>query len=74
MTWLIVALGLTALIFLHELAHVSVARLVGMKPRALYVGFPPAIAKVERNCVEYGVGAIDSHGHDTVPNRPANTR
>jgi regulator of sigma E protease len=73
MTWLIVALGLTALVFLHELAHFSVARLVGMKPRALYVGFPPAIAKVERNGVEYGIGAIPLGGYTRIPGmtRPA---
>ncbi|HVP75791.1 MAG TPA: M50 family metallopeptidase [Gaiellaceae bacterium] len=73
MTWLIVVLGLAVLVFLHELGHFSVARLVGMKPRALYVGFPPAIAKVERNGVEYGIGAIPLGGYTRIPGmlRPA---
>jgi regulator of sigma E protease len=72
-TWLVVILGLAALVFLHELGHFSVARLVGMKPRAFYVGFPPAIAKVERNGIEYGIGAIPLGGYVRIPGtlRPA---
>ena len=34
MTWLVLVLGLAALVFLHELGHLTVARLLGMKPRA----------------------------------------
>jgi regulator of sigma E protease len=73
MTWLVVVLGLTVLVFLHELAHFSVARLVGMKPRALYIGYPPPVAKVERNGVEYGIGAIPLGGYTRIPGmlRPA---
>jgi hypothetical protein len=44
MTWLVVVLSLAALVFLHELGHFTVARLVGMKPRAFYIGFPPALS------------------------------
>jgi regulator of sigma E protease len=42
MTWLVVILGLAALVFLHELGHFLAARILGMKPRAFYVGFPGA--------------------------------
>jgi regulator of sigma E protease len=72
-TWLIVVLGLALLILLHELGHFTVARLVGMKPRAFYIGFPPAIVKVERNGVEYGIGAIPLGGYVRIPgmHRPA---
>jgi regulator of sigma E protease len=72
-TWLVVVLGLALLVFLHELGHFSVARLVGMKPRALYVGFPPALVKVERNGIEYGIGAIPLGGYTRIPgmHRPA---
>jgi hypothetical protein len=45
MTWLVVILGLALLVLLHELGHFRVVRLVGMKPRAFYIGFPPAIVK-----------------------------
>jgi regulator of sigma E protease len=73
MTWLVVILGLAVLVLLHELGHFTVARLVGMKPRAFYVGFPPAIVKTERNGVEYGIGAIPLGGYVRIPgmHRPA---
>ena len=67
MTWVVVILGLALLVFLHELGHFSVARLVGMKPRAFYLGFPPAIAKVRRNGIEYGIGAIPLGGYVSIP-------
>jgi membrane-associated protease RseP (regulator of RpoE activity) len=34
MTWLVVVLSLAALVFLHQLGHFTVARLVGIEPRA----------------------------------------
>jgi regulator of sigma E protease len=44
-----------------------------MKPRAFYIGFPPAVAKVERNGVEYGIGAVPLGGYVRIPgmHRPA---
>jgi regulator of sigma E protease len=73
MTWLIVAVGLLLLVFLHELGHFSVALLVGIRPRSFYVGFPPALVKVERKGIEYGIGAIPLGGMVRIPgmNRPA---
>lgn len=75
MTWLVVILGLAALVFLHELGHFTVARIVGMKPRAFYVGFPPALAKVQRGGIEYGIGAIPLGGYVRIPGmlRPSAT-
>jgi len=73
MTWLVVILGLALLVFLHELGHFAVARLVGMKPRAFYIGFPPALAKVQRKGIEYGIGTIPLGGYVRIPgmHRPA---
>jgi regulator of sigma E protease len=73
MTWLVVIFGLGLLVFLHELGHFSVARLVGIRPRAFYVGFPPALVKTERGGVEYGLGAIPLGGYVRIPGmlRPA---
>jgi len=73
MTYLVVVLGLLLLIFLHELGHFLAARAVGIKPRKFYVGFPPALAKVRRNGVEYGVGTIPLGGYVKIPgmHRPA---
>jgi len=72
-TWLVVAGGLLLLVFLHELGHFSVALLVGVRPRSFYVGFPPALFKVQRKGIEYGLGAIPLGGMVRIPgmNRPA---
>src|SRR5712671_6745382 len=67
MTWFVVVLGLALLVFLHELGHFSVARLAGMKPRAFYIGFPPAVVTVRRNGIEYGIGAIPLGGYVRIP-------
>jgi regulator of sigma E protease len=73
MTWLVVAGGLLLLVFLHELGHFSVALLVGVRPRSFYVGFPPAVFKVQRKGIEYGIGAIPLGGMVRIPgmNRPS---
>jgi regulator of sigma E protease len=66
-TWLVVALGLFGLVFLHELGHFTVALAVGIRPRSFYVGFPPAIAKITRKGIEYGIGAIPLGGMVRIP-------
>ena len=73
MNILISILGLAVLILLHEAGHFFVARGVGMTPRRFYLGFPPALAKVSRNGIEYGVGAIPLGGYVKIPgmHRPA---
>ena len=66
-------IGLALLILVHEAGHFFVARAVGMSPRKFYLGFPPAIAKVRRGGIEYGVGAIPLGGYVKIPgmHRPA---
>ncbi|MDX6400675.1 MAG: regulator of sigma protease [Gaiellaceae bacterium] len=73
MNVLISILGLAVLILLHESGHFFVARAVGMKPRRFYLGFPPALVKVVRNGIEYGIGAIPLGGYVKIPgmHRPA---
>jgi regulator of sigma E protease len=73
MTWLIVGLGLVVIVFLHELGHFSVAMAVKMRPRSFYIGFPPALVKVRRKGIEYGIGMIPLGGLVRIPgmNRPA---
>jgi membrane-associated protease RseP (regulator of RpoE activity) len=66
-TWLVVVLGLFGLVFLHELGHFTVALAVGIRPRSFYVGFPPAIAKIKRKGIEYGIGAIPLGGLVRIP-------
>jgi regulator of sigma E protease len=66
-------LGLAVLILLHEAGHFYVARAVGMTPRRFYIGFPPALVKVRRKGIEYGIGAIPLGGYVKIPgmHRPA---
>lgn len=73
MIWLTVIFGLVLLVFLHELGHFGVALLVGMKPRAFYVGFPPALVKIRRRGIDYAIGAIPLGGYVRIPgmHRPA---
>jgi regulator of sigma E protease len=69
----IAILGLAVLILLHEAGHFYVARAVGMSPRRFYIGFPPALVKVRRKGIEYGIGAIPLGGYVKIPgmHRPA---
>ena len=73
MTWLIVIVGLVLVVFVHELGHFSVALAVGMRPRSFYIGFPPALVKVRRKGIEYGIGMIPLGGLVRIPgmHRPA---
>jgi regulator of sigma E protease len=66
-------IGLAVLILLHEAGHFFVARAVGMSPRRFYIGFPPALVKVHRKGIEYGIGAIPLGGYVKIPgmHRPA---
>jgi regulator of sigma E protease len=73
MTLLVVIAGLVLLVCLHELGHFWVARAVGMRPRSFYIGFPPALVKIRRKGIEYGIGMIPLGGMVQLPgmNRPA---
>jgi regulator of sigma E protease len=66
-------LGLGLLVLVHEAGHFFTARAVGMSPRKFYIGFPPAVAKVRRKGIEYGIGAIPLGGYVKIPgmHRPA---
>ena len=69
----IAILGLAVLVLLHEAGHFFVARAVGMNPRRFYIGFPPALVKVRRKGIEYGIGAVPLGGYVKIPgmHRPA---
>jgi regulator of sigma E protease len=66
-------LGLGLLVLVHEAGHFFTARVVGMSPRRFYVGFPPALVRVKRKGIEYGIGAIPLGGYVKIPgmHRPA---
>jgi regulator of sigma E protease len=73
MSVLIAIFGLAFLVLIHEAGHFFTARAVGMRPRKFYVGFPPAVARIRRNGIEYGLGAIPLGGYVKIPgmHRPA---
>src|ERR671931_1968511 len=73
MSTLIAIFGLGFLILIHEAGHFFTARVVGMRPRKFYVGFPPALVKTRRNGIEYGLGSIPLGGYVKIPgmHRPA---
>jgi regulator of sigma E protease len=66
-------LGLAFLILIHEAGHFFTALAVGMRPRKFYIGFPPALVKVRRRDIEYGIGTIPLGGYVKIPgmHRPA---
>ena len=47
-----------------------------MRPRSFYIGFPPALVKVERKGIEYGIGMIPLGGLVRIPgmHRPGRPR
>jgi len=72
---LVAILGLALLILIHEAGHFYTARVVGMRPRRFYIGFPPALVKWTRSGIEYGIGAIPLGGYVKIPgmHRPASS-
>ena len=73
MSIFVAILGLALLILIHEAGHFFTAVWVGMRPRKFYLGFPPALAKVRRRGIEYGIGTIPLGGYVKIPgmHRPA---
>ena len=63
MSWLIVALGLMALILLHELGHFTAAKAVGMRVERFSLFFPPLLIRKQIGETEYAIGAIPAGGY-----------
>ncbi|HWF32829.1 MAG TPA: site-2 protease family protein, partial [Solirubrobacteraceae bacterium] len=63
MSWLLTALGITALVILHELGHFAVAKAVGMRVERFSLFFGPMIVKVRRGETVYGIGVIPLGGY-----------
>jgi regulator of sigma E protease len=62
MSWVLVILGFTVLIVLHEAGHFTVAKAVGMRVERFFLFFPPKLVSVKRGETEYGIGAIPAGG------------
>jgi regulator of sigma E protease len=62
MSWVLVFLGFSALIILHETGHFLAAKATGMRVERFFLFFPPKLASVKRGETEYGIGAIPAGG------------
>lgn len=59
---LVAALGVGAVIFIHELGHFAVAKWCGVKCEKFYIGFGKPIVKFQWGETEYGLGMIPLGG------------
>jgi regulator of sigma E protease len=63
MNWVLVFLGFSALIILHEAGHFFAAKATGMRVEKFFLFFGPKLASVRRGETEYGVAAIPAGGY-----------
>jgi regulator of sigma E protease len=62
MNWLLIFLGFSLLIVLHEAGHFFAAKATGMRVERFFLFFPPKLVSVRRGETEYGIGAIPLGG------------
>jgi len=62
MNWLLIFLGFSALIILHEAGHFFAAKATGMRVERFFLFFPPKLFSIKRGETEYGIGAIPAGG------------
>ncbi|HET7589594.1 MAG TPA: site-2 protease family protein [Solirubrobacterales bacterium] len=62
MNWLLIVLGFSLLIVLHEAGHFFAAKATGMRVERFFLFFPPKLVSVKRGETEYGIGAIPAGG------------
>ena len=62
MNWVLIFLGFSALIILHEAGHFVAAKATGMRVERFFLFFPPKLASFKRGETEYGIGAIPAGG------------
>ena len=62
MNWVLIFLGFSALIILHEAGHFFAAKATGMRVEKFFLFFPPKLVSVKRGETEYGIGAIPAGG------------
>jgi len=63
MSWLLVFLGFSLLIILHEAGHFFAAKATGMRVEKFFLFFGPKLFSVKRGETEYGVAAIPAGGY-----------
>ena len=63
MNWLLIFLGFSLLIILHEAGHFAVAKATGMRVERFFLFFGPTLWSFKRGETEYGVKAIPLGGY-----------
>jgi regulator of sigma E protease len=62
MNWVLIFLGFSLLIVLHEAGHFVAAKATGMRVERFFLFFPPKLVSVKRGETEYGIGALPLGG------------
>ena len=62
MSWVLVVVGFSALIILHEFGHFAIAKATGMRVERFFLFFPPKLVSIKRGETEYGIGMIPLGG------------
>jgi regulator of sigma E protease len=62
MNWVLIFLGFSALIILHEAGHFFAAKATGMRVERFFLFFPPKLVSIKRGETEYGIGAVPLGG------------
>jgi len=62
MNWLLIFLGFSLLIILHEAGHFFAAKATGMRVERFFLFFPPKLVSIKRGETEYGIGMIPAGG------------
>jgi regulator of sigma E protease len=63
MSWVLVFLGFSALIILHEAGHFFAAKATGMRVERFFLFFGPKLVSVKRGETEYGIATIPAGGY-----------
>jgi regulator of sigma E protease len=66
MSWLVVFLGFSALIIVHEAGHYFAAKATGMRVEKFFLFFGPKLVSVKRGETEYGIGVIPLGGYAKI--------
>lgn len=63
MNWVLIFLGFSVLIILHEAGHFFAAKATGMRVEKFFLFFGPKLVSVKRGETEYGIAAIPAGGY-----------
>lgn len=63
MNWVLIFLGFSALIILHEAGHFFAAKATGMRVERFFLFFGPKLVSVKRGETEYGIACIPAGGY-----------